>query len=430
MALTGFLVPFASGALIKRQEIADEYDETAGEIIDAASEKYNLKFDQNQSQIELQNANFAAVEASLGTAVAEVAAKNGLLNNIKTALVLKNVKDNLTEKYIKHIQRVTKNKDLKNSLGYQSLFSDDYKRATSELKGQRDWAANNLNKGAIKNVTDLYLGKEDEEPTKIEKTQEFLFGPKITKDTGFVFSQAASEKIGDPITVQPSKVPTSSISLAERLGYTDAVFIGTLREQDTALANILSMDGATITNEGIAFPAANKNHANAIKFLAATLTNDEGQLLADKWTTSDGKVDTSNLFTEANNYILENIISKFPGMFVDYGVPKGQQISKMSERIMHAAGGFNEKWLEANGLSSKDVQPYVLTGKTKTTDRTLGKFTITNNVYEVISDTVETLSPELQKVYIDYLPNNILYKDSNKTVKERLRAEFGLKQFV
>ena len=44
MALTGFLVPFASGALIKRQEIADEYDETAGEIIDAASEKYNLKF--------------------------------------------------------------------------------------------------------------------------------------------------------------------------------------------------------------------------------------------------------------------------------------------------------------------------------------------------------------------------------------------------
>ena len=108
MALTGFLVPFASGALIKRQEIADEYDETAGEIIDAASEKYNLKFDQNQSQIELQNANFAAVEASLGTAVAEVAAKNGLLNNIKTALVLKNVKDNLTEKYIKHIQRVTK----------------------------------------------------------------------------------------------------------------------------------------------------------------------------------------------------------------------------------------------------------------------------------------------------------------------------------
>ena len=97
---------------------------------------------------------------------------------------------------------------------------------------------------------------------------------------------------------------------------------------------------------------------------------------------------------------------------------------------MHAAGGFNEKWLEANGLSSKDVQPYVLTGKTKTTDRTLGKFTITNNVYEVISDMVETLSPELQKVYIDYLPNNILYKDSNKTVKERLRAEFGLKQFV
>ena len=43
MALSGFLVPFASGALIKRQEIADEYDETAGESSDAASEKYKEK---------------------------------------------------------------------------------------------------------------------------------------------------------------------------------------------------------------------------------------------------------------------------------------------------------------------------------------------------------------------------------------------------
>ena len=69
MALSGFLVPFASGALIKRQEIADEYDETAGEIIDAASEKYNLKFDQNQSQIELQKLQLQAKELEIETQI-------------------------------------------------------------------------------------------------------------------------------------------------------------------------------------------------------------------------------------------------------------------------------------------------------------------------------------------------------------------------
>ena len=37
----GFLVPFLSGGLIKAQEIRDEYDENAGNIVDAASAKYN-----------------------------------------------------------------------------------------------------------------------------------------------------------------------------------------------------------------------------------------------------------------------------------------------------------------------------------------------------------------------------------------------------
>ena len=39
MALSGFLVPFATGALIERQRIADAYDEKSGEIVDAVSKK-------------------------------------------------------------------------------------------------------------------------------------------------------------------------------------------------------------------------------------------------------------------------------------------------------------------------------------------------------------------------------------------------------
>ena len=52
MALSGFLVPFATGALIERQRISDAYDEKGGEIIDTVSKKLTTQFDSNQKFIE------------------------------------------------------------------------------------------------------------------------------------------------------------------------------------------------------------------------------------------------------------------------------------------------------------------------------------------------------------------------------------------
>ena len=98
--MAGFLVPFAAGGIAKALEIRNEYDETAGNLVDAASEKYNAQFDINQKAIELQNANFAAVEAAFGTVVAEVAAKEGLLQGVDTALIKGRVEDELGKAYI------------------------------------------------------------------------------------------------------------------------------------------------------------------------------------------------------------------------------------------------------------------------------------------------------------------------------------------
>ncbi len=212
--MAGFLVPFAAGGIAKALEIRNEYDENAGNLVDAASEKYNAQFDKNQKAIELQNANFAAVEKTFGTAVAEVAAKQGLLTDVDTGLVIDNVKKVLGDKYIKHIERVTKGKDIKTELGYQSLFTDDYKAATASLEENRKWAANHLNKGAVKNISDLYLagGKELPEPTGIEKAQSFLFGDRVTEGTGVAYEQAVAKEIGKEIPVQPTKV-SSSMSL-------------------------------------------------------------------------------------------------------------------------------------------------------------------------------------------------------------------------
>ena len=87
---------------------------------------------------------------------------------------------------------------------YQSLFSDNYAQAKSALKEKRDFAAKSFNKGAIKNISDLYLSGDEEptEPTKIESAQKFLFGDRITDETGSAYEQAVAQKLGDPITIK------------------------------------------------------------------------------------------------------------------------------------------------------------------------------------------------------------------------------------
>ena len=190
--MAGFLAPFLSGALIQAQETRDEYDENAGNIVDAASKKYNAQFDENSKELELQNANYEAISGSLGASMAEIAAKDGILNGVSTNQVVDYVKKNYSKRFINSVQTKSKEKDFQLSdLGYQTLFSQDYNTATKSLKNNRDWAAKNLNKGAIKNVTDLYLDK-DTETSALGKAQKFMFGDRITEGTGVVFDQAAS----------------------------------------------------------------------------------------------------------------------------------------------------------------------------------------------------------------------------------------------
>ncbi len=202
MALSGFLVPALTGALIERQRIADSYDEKAGKIIDTVAPKYNEQLDINQKEIALHKANYDAVASVLGIPVAEAASKGGFLTNVDTAKVVNHVQVSLKDfiewvgdKDIETIQKEYPD-------AYQSLFSDNYAQAKSSLKEKRDFAATNFNKGAIKNVSDLYLGKKDEEPTKVESAQKFLFGDRITDETGSAYEQAVAQELGDPITIK------------------------------------------------------------------------------------------------------------------------------------------------------------------------------------------------------------------------------------
>ena len=443
MALSGFLVPFASGALIKRQEIADEYDDTAGEIIDAASAKYNEKLSLNNKAIELQNANYAAVENALGTTVAEAAAKNGFLNNVDTNKVVNYVTESMPKGLVNRLQSLTMTEDkkgflTKDSTGsvsekelFDSIFKDDYNRATSKLSNQKDWASKNLNKGAIKNVSDLYLsgGEELPAPTGIEKAQKFLFGDRITDETGATFNLAAEEAIGSNVDVQPNAVMASS-SLAERVGYRPAVDLGSILNQDRAIAGILNADDIKLApdNSGIIFPARFNNHVLAIK--------DNAQKYAMEYTDADGKtVDIANLMLRSNQDIENNIISPISKSFINYKIDTSQFAKNMSFRVMSATDiDFTSDFMKDNSLTEKDFIKASQTrqGISKIDTDIVDGFTLSTKAADAFEEEIKMQeSTQLRAVYIDYLPDNmqILVAGQPMPIKTYYKRLFGIARF-
>ena len=438
MALSGFLVPFASGALIKRQEIADEYDDTAGEIIDAASAKYNEKLSLNNKAIELQNANYAAVENALGTTVAEAAAKNGFLNGVDTNKVVNYVTTSMSPGLIdslKKLELTDKNIPLdKNGKNlFDSVFKDDYSRATSKLGNQKDWAAKNLNRGAIKNVSDLYLsgGEELPAPTGIEKAQKFLFGDRITDETGATFNLAAEEAIGSNVDVQPNAVMASS-SLEERVGYKPAGDLGSILNQDRAIATILNMKDKDVTlspdGSGIIFSSRFNNHVLAIK--------DNAQRYVLDYQDRDGKmVDTANLMLRSNQDIENNIISPIRDTFIDYTFDTSAFAESMSFRVMSATNiNFSSNFIIDNGLTEKDFikakhpRNHISTAKSDIIDG----FTLSTKAADAFENEISSQnSMQLQAVYIDYLPDNMFINNGGvmMPMKEYYERIFGIARF-
>ena len=438
MALSGFLVPFASGALIKRQEIADEYDDTAGEIIDAASAKYNEKLSLNNKAIELQNANYAAVENALGTTVAEAAAKNGFLNNVDTNKVVNYVTESMPKGLVNRLQNLTMTEDKKGFLTkdgekqlFDSVFKDDYNKATSKLGNQKDWASKNLNKGAIKNVSDLYLsgGEELPAPTGIEKAQKFLFGDRITDETGATFNLAAEEAIGSNVDVQPNAVMASS-SLAERVGYRPAVDLGSILNQDRAIAGILNADDIKLAPDGsgIIFPARFNNHVLAIK--------DNAQKYAMEYTDADGKtVDIANLMLRSNQDIENNIISPISKSFIGYAIDTAPFAKNMSFRVMKATDiDFSSEFMKNNSLTKDDFIKAKHTRNdinNKNSD-VIDGFTLSTKAADAFEEEIKMQeSTQLRAVYIDYLPDNmrILIAGQSMPIKTYYRRLFGIARF-
>jgi len=204
--MAGFLVPFATGALVERQRIADAYDEKSGEIIDTVSKKLTKQFDDNQKTLALEAANYDAVESVLGMPIAEIAQRSGMLVDVNTAQAADHVRDTLEKAHPGFIKWV-QDKDI-NTLRethpdfFENAFSASYDRAKTKLKSNREFTAKNMNGGAINNISKLFLGEEDKEPTGVEKAQKFLFGEPVTTQKGVAFESALMEEVGEPVRIE------------------------------------------------------------------------------------------------------------------------------------------------------------------------------------------------------------------------------------
>ena len=344
--------------------------------------------------------------------MAEIAAKDGILNGVSTNQVVDYVKKNYSKSFINSVQTKSKEKNFQLSdLGYQTLFSQDYNTATKSLKNNRDWAAKNLNKGAIKNVTDLYLDpeKKDEDSTGIEKAQNFMFGDRITEGTGVVFDQAASEKIGDEVTVQPKSI--SGTTIKERLKFTEPTNIGTVAEQDKAIAAILNIKDIRIAEGGgILFPVRFRNEALAIK--------EKAQEYALDFTTMKGGtevVNVSGLMQKAHNDLAATIIAPIATRFIEYKPDTTSSFAKsMSFRVMQAKDiNLASEFYRQNNLTKED---FVLTdtadiNASGSISETAQAIMVSKNAAEAMEGEINNLnSMATQKLYVDYLPDNLMIK--------------------
>jgi len=401
--MAGFLVPFIAGGITQALATRDEYDENAGNFVDAAASKYGIQFDENQKAIELQNANYKAVSGALGLSMAEIAAKDGNLNDVPTNQVIAFVKENYSKAFIDKVHKRSKEEGFTlKDLGYQTLFTQDYKTATDSLKESRDWAANNLNKGAVKSLADLYLAKGEElpEPTGIEKAQKFMFGDRVTQGTGVGFEQALAEKIGDEITVQPKTFKAEG-TIAERLGFLEPVNIGTVPEQNKAIADLLNIKDITIVEGGIVFPTRFRNEVLAIK--------EKAMKYALEFTTMKGGtevVNVSGLMQKAHDDLSKNIIAPVADRFTGYMLDPSDFAKSMSYRVMKASGiDTGSEWYEENKFTEEDF----ISGKiVKKGEKVTNTITVSRNVADIMEKEIENLeSMATMKLYVDYLPDNL-----------------------
>ena len=198
MALSGFLVPFATGALTKAQDIRDEQDEIAGAMIDESSANWRTKFESERERIKKKKELYNEIENGWGKPIAEIMGHLGFLD------------DGDTEKayaWLKEIgpENIAKFKNLKPE-DYKSVFLENADQITKSIESKENVLAKNSTREGLKHMSDLYFGDTiRKEGGKLDTARQFLFGGPILgeKDIEASRLQLAKEIRAEEPTLEP-----------------------------------------------------------------------------------------------------------------------------------------------------------------------------------------------------------------------------------
>ena len=446
------LLPILIGAMQTRNVIKDqneaEYDEVTGAFIDAAATEFFADKANQKKRIETNEKFYKATESRYGTNIAEFAAKNNLFEGYTQPAAFLNDIEGGTIIPVEFRNKLRKD-DVFKSQGFKTTFAQDQNLAKQQLEDKTLFAAKNLNKGAVSNLADLYLGTETEKQSPLKK---FLFGQK----TPDVTAAAAGFEKGLEETEAKSVVPEETTTMADasslaadtnlidkKLGFEKALSIGSVREVDSAIASVFNLKNVQITNEGIVFPEAYRLRALAIKDKMSDLAQ------------TGSFADVTTLTNAAASFIEQNFFSTLPKAFSNYNVKSsiGEPVNATSDfsidtnNVASLGKNFNtifgsfvddpdtpkvEKLKDSDLVLKQTVAER--TGRSKgETSVASGKFLMTKNAYTAIKNYIETMdSVALQKAYIQYLPKNLMIQvgtDNVVPINNRLNATFGFTTF-
>ena len=454
------ILPILIGAIKTRNTIKDRnddaYDEATGNFIDIASAEFFRDQTEQKKRIDTNKKFYDATENRYGTNVAEFAAKSNLFDGYTSPLqFLKAIEagDAMPVEFRKKLTGATKDGKVDDtffkSQGFKTTFAQDQNLAKQQLEDKTLFAAKNLNKGAVSNLADLYLGTETEKQSPLKK---FLFGQKTPDVTAAAagFGKGLEETEAKSVVPEETTTMADASSLAadtnlidKKLGFEKALSIGSVREVDSAIASVFNLKNVQITNEGIVFPEAYRLRALAIKDKMSDLAQ------------TGSFADVTTLTNAAASFIEQNFFSTLPKAFSNYNVKSsiGEPVNATSDfsidtnNVASLGKNFNtifgsfvddpdtpevEKLKDSDLVLKQTVAER--TGRSKgETSVASGKFLMTKNAYTAIKNYIETMdSVALQKAYIQYLPKNLMIQvgtDNVVPINNRLNATFGFTTF-
>ena len=446
------LLPILIGAMQTRNVIKDqneaEYDEVTGAFIDAAATEFFADKAKQKERIKNNEKFYKATEARYGTNIAEFAAKNNLFEGyVKPAAFLNDIEGG-TIIPVEFRNQLRKD-DVFKSQGFKTTFAQDQNLAKQQLEDKTLFAAKNLNKGAVSNLADLYLGTTTEKPSKLKS---FLFGQKTPDITAAAAGfEKGLEDTAEKSVVQPEETTSvadaSSLAadtnlIEKKLGFEQTIGIGSVREVDSAIASIFNLKNVQITNEGIVFPEAYRLRALAIKDKANELAQsgkyaDVTSLIGDAATFIEQNY-FSNLPKAFSNYSLKSGIGDPVNATSDYSITEDNQAT-LGNNFAAIFGSFadnpdtpeiTETLTAADLILKQDI--VTKSSRAKNIQAAGATFAMTDNAYNAIENYIQAMdSTALQKAFIQYLPKNlkIFVGDNAVPIQDRLNATFGFTTF-